>query len=195
MTVRRFLLAGILAPALAFGAQAQDGDLDLGTDETPLTAAPAQIPADGETPNNTLFGDWMVSCEAVSVSRVACSLRQQLTLTENDQLIVQMIAVPAEDGTAILLAQVPIGAYLPAGAVYRFDNGNEGEEQRSMIWQRCLGELCEAAIQLDAEELAHFAENDRLLFGYRPDIGAEPLIVALDISRFNEALAAISGGD
>lgn len=195
MTVRHFLLAGILAPALAFGAQAQDGDLDLGTDETPLTAAPAQISAEGETLNNTLFGDWMVSCEAVSVSRVACSLRQQLTLTENDQLIVQMIAVPAEDGTAILLAQVPIGAYLPAGAVYRFDNENEGEEQRSMIWQRCLGGLCEAAIQLDAEELARFAENDRLLFGYRPDIGAEPLIVALDISRFNEALAAISGGD
>ena len=194
MTVRQYLLAGIMAPLLACGALAQDGDLDLGSDAA-LTATPAQTRTDGETLNNTLFGDWMVSCEAVSVSRVACSLRQQLTLADTDQLIVQMVAVPAEGDSAILLAQVPMGAYLPAGAVYRFDNENEDEEQRSMVWQRCLGGLCEAAIQLDAEELAQFAANDRLLFGYRPDIGAEPLIVALDISRFNEALAAIRADD
>lgn len=193
--VRTYLLAGLMVPLLALGAMAQEEDLDpdeTGAEATPLATAPSQAVADGETLNNTLFGDWLVTCEAVSVTRVACSLRQQLTLTENDQLIVQMIAVPAEGDTAILLAQVPMGAYLPAGAVYRFDNDNEEEEQRSMVWQRCMDGLCEAAIQLDQEELENFAANDRLLFGYRPDIGAEPLIVGLDISQFNEALAAIA---
>lgn len=193
MTVRQFLLAGMMAPLLAFGAAAQDGNLDLAEDEVPLTADPSQTRESDETLNNTPFGDWLVSCEAVSVTRVACSLRQQLSLTDSGQLVVQMIAVPAEDGKAILLAQVPMGAYLPAGAVYRFDNENEDEEQRSMVWQRCLDGLCEAAIQLDADELKHFEDNDRLLFGYRPAIDAEPLIVSLDISSFNEGLAAIAG--
>lgn len=193
--VRTYLIAGLMVPLLALGAMAQDEDLDLTAEAeaeaASVTTAPSQTVDNEETFNNTLFGDWLVTCEAVSVTRVACSLRQQLTLTENDQLIVQMIAIPAADDTAILLAQVPMGAYLPAGAVYRFDNDDE-EEQRSMVWQRCMDGLCEAAIQLDQEELENFAANDRLLFGYRPDIGAEPLIVGLDISQFNEALAAIA---
>lgn len=190
--MRQYLLAGLMTPLLALGAVAQDEDLDLGAEDAPLPDAPSQAAASGETLNNTLFGDWLVTCEAVSVTRVACSLRQQLTLTESDQLVVQMIAIPAADDTAIMLAQVPMGAYLPAGAVYRFDDDDEDEEQRNMVWQRCMDGLCEAAVQLDQEELENFAANDRLLFGYRPDVDAEPLIVGLDISQFNEALTAIS---
>ncbi|MFA5581400.1 MAG: invasion associated locus B family protein [Paracoccaceae bacterium] len=186
--MRQYILAAAALPFLAFGAIAQETEAE----DAPLNTAPQITAPAADIPNNAMFGDWLVNCEAVSVTRVACSIVQQLSLSENNQLVVRMVAIPAPEGTAILLAQVPMGAYLPGGAVYRFDNEDEAQEQRSMIWQRCLGDLCEAAIQLDADEMALFAENDTLLFGYRPDVEAEPIVVGLDISQFNEAIAAIS---
>jgi invasion protein IalB len=140
--------------------------------------------------NNTAFGDWIVTCEAVTVRQNACRLVQELSLRETNELIARFIALPAVDG-AILLAQVPIGVYLPGGAVYRFA-GRDEIEQREMIWQRCFGELCEAAVALDADELAVFAEADAMLFGFRADADVEPVILSVDISSFTQALEMIA---
>jgi invasion protein IalB len=161
--------------------------------EAPAEAAPeetTETTATTEIANNTAFGDWVVQCEAISVSRNICRIVQELTLVDSNDLVVRFIALPAADGTAILLAQVPIGVYLPGGAVYRLAEREE-DPQREMIWQRCLGELCEAALQIEAEEMASFTEAGAILFGYRPDIEAEPVIVRADMTRFAEAIEAI----
>lgn len=140
--------------------------------------------------NNTAFGDWIVTCEAVSVRQNACRLVQELSLRETNELVARFIALPAIDG-AILLAQVPIGVYLPGGAVYRFA-GRDDVEQREMIWQRCFGDLCEAAVALDADELAVFAESETMLFGFRADADVEPVILSVDISSFTQAMEMIA---
>ncbi|SIN90024.1 invasion associated locus B family protein [Vannielia litorea] len=142
--------------------------------------------ASGEVSNNTAFGDWIVSCEAVTTRKTACSLVQEQRLKEGGQLVARFVALPVSDG-AILLAQVPMGVYLPGGAVYRFA-GNEALEQREMIWQRCAENVCEAAAPLNEEELAVFAEEEALLFGFRPAAEGEPVILRVDISRFAEAV-------
>jgi|LGVF01.2.fsa_nt_gb invasion protein IalB len=144
----------------------------------------------GDVANNTAFGDWIVTCEAVTVRQNACRLVQELSLRETNELIARFIVLPAVDG-AILLAQVPIGVYLPGGAVYRFA-GRDDIEQREMIWQRCFGELCEAAAALDADEIAVFAEADAMLFGFRADADVEPVILSVDISLFTQALEMIA---
>lgn len=141
-------------------------------------------------PNNTAFGNWLLNCEAVTTADIQCRLLQQLTRSDTDALIVRMMVVPAGDGTHILLAQTPIGVYLPGGAVYRFAEKDE-IEQRTMMWQRCIGNLCEAASQIDADELILFDENDTLLFGYRADAQSEPIVVGVDISQFGEAVKAL----
>jgi invasion protein IalB len=61
-----------------------------------------------------------------------------------------------------------------------------------MIWQSCIADTCEAAASLDADELAIFDANATLLFGYRPDVTSEAIIVPLDISQFGEAIAALN---
>ena len=144
-------------------------------------------PAD--LPNNAQFGDWVVTCEAATVQRNVCRLEQEQSLRESGQFVARFIAVPVADG-AILLAQTPMGSYLPGGAVYRFAS-DESIEQREMIWQRCLGNICEAAAPLDQEELALFAESEALLFGFRMAADADPIILRVDISRFTEALDAL----
>lgn len=151
-------------------------------------AAPAAAEVQ-ELANNTAFGGWLVTCEALTVTRSACRLTQELTLRDKGDLVVRMVAVPVSDG-ALLFAQVPIGVYLPGGAVYRIE-GKEDLEQRNMVWQRCLGGVCEAASGLDQSELDNLRDASSILFGYRMDANGEPLIVSVDTSRFVEGLEAL----
>lgn len=178
----------LTATVLATGAFAQTADnTEIGADaqpETTLATTPQPVA------NNSTFGDWIVTCQAVTTRDTACRLVQEQSLTDTQQLVARFIALPAEDDAAVLLAQVPMGVYLPGGAVYRIA-GNEELEQRSMVWQRCLGQLCEAAIQLDAEEIDMMAEGEAILFGYRMDAGAEPIILRVDTAAFADGVAAI----
>lgn len=180
-----------LIAAAAFGCIAAQGVFaQENTDEVPADIS-AALEQNDAIANNSAFGGWIVNCEAITVNSTACRLIQQLSRTEDNSLIVRMVVVPAGDGTYLMIAQTPAGVYLPGGAVYRFAE-NEEVPQREMIWQRCIGESCEAASRLDAEELELFDANTTLLFGYRPDVTSEPIIVPMDISQFGDAIAALN---
>lgn len=142
--------------------------------------------------NNTPFGDWLVSCEAVSVSQTFCQLVQQQSVRDTNELAGRFAAFPAQNGGAVLLAQVPIGVYLPGGAVFRLDD-NDATPQREMVWQRCLGPICEAAILLDEATVSEMGSSGAMLFGYRMDSDAEPIVLRVNLSRFGEGLDALRG--
>ena len=179
-----FLAASLIA---AGAATAQDADTEIGADATPeatLDTTPQPVA------NNSSFGNWIVTCQAVTTQATACRLVQEQSLTESNQLVARFIALPAEGDAAILLAQVPMGAYLPGGAVYRIADRDD-LEQRSMVWQRCLGQLCEAAIKLEADEIAMMGDGGAILFGYRMDAGADPIILRVETASFADGVAAI----
>ena len=181
----RTLLAACAIGLSAAGAMAQtDGPVAGGPPQ-----APEGITAD-EIANNTAFGDWVIVCEAVTIRRTVCRLIQELSLRDSDRMLARFIALPVDDG-AILVAQLPMGVYLPGGAVFRFA-GMDEEPQREMIWQRCFGDVCEAAIPLPQAELAVFARAEAMLFGFRMDADAEPIVLRVDVSRFAEALSLMS---
>lgn len=150
----------------------------------------AASPADGaEIRNGQQIGDWIVSCDAVTVRQTVCRLVQEQSMREGGALVARFIAVPVVDG-AILLAQVPMGVYLPGGAVYRFGD-SETLEQRDMIWQSCADQVCEAAAPLDEEELALFESHSDILFGFRPAAGDDPVVLRVSIEGFAEAIATL----
>lgn len=179
-------LAAILPPALA-AIIALTPLTGYAQDSTTTESADAAVVVD--VANNTAFGDWVVTCEAITIRRNACRLVQEQSLRETGELVARFIALPVSDGV-ILLAQVPMGVYLPGGAIYRI-SGQEDLEQREMIWQRCAAEICEAAAPIDDEELALFAKADSILFGFRQTAEAEPVILKVDISKFTEAVQMI----
>lgn len=143
-----------------------------------------------EVANNSSFGDWLVNCEAVTITQTSCRLLQVLTNAEDESLVARFVAVPGAGDTTVLLAQVPIGVYLPGGAVFR-PEGAEDSMQKEMIWQRCLGRICEAAIGLTPEDLETFTTAGAILFGYRMQLDADPIIIRADVSRFAEAMELI----
>ena len=152
-----------------------------------LSAAQAQ-----EVANNAEFGNWIVRCEAVSTERNRCQLVQMMTRTKDQSLVVRLVAIPAQNGQTLLVAQVPLGAYLPSSPVIGRPDAAE-EEQYEMIWQRCMGQVCEAAMVVQPEELAKFKTAQSLLFGYRMDKTQDPIVVQVDVSRLEEGLGAITG--
>jgi len=174
-TLKRVAL--FAAAMLATSAWAQDSD------------TPAQDAPEDELRNGQVIGDWVVDCTAVTVTRTQCRLIQEQSMRESGELVARLIAAPVADGV-ILLAQVPMGVYLPGGAVYRFE-GNDEIEQRNLIWQTCAGTLCEAAGPLDEAELALFDEHDALLFGYRQSATADPIVLRIGIEGFAEAIAKL----
>lgn len=179
------LMTALAVPGLALAQ-------DAAAAPEPAAAAPqAAAPAAVDLANNTPFGSWLVSCEALSVKRSVCRLTQELTLRDSGDLVVRFIAIPAEGG-AILLAQVPIGVYLPGGAVWR-PAEPEDAAQHDMIWQRCLGGVCEAAQGLTEADLATLSKAGTMLFGYRMDPNGEPLVVNVDVSQFEAGLKELRG--
>jgi len=127
----------------------------------------------------------------VTSARTQCRLVQSITRTDDKSLVVKFVAMPAADGQALMVAQVPIGVWLPAGAVFRPEDQTEAE-QKKMIWQKCLGQICEAAIGLTPADLAGFTAAKGILFGYRMDRTTDPIIIRVDVSRMEEALKALA---
>lgn len=178
-SLSRLASGAALVAALAFAPMAQAQDAE---------AAPPAAPST-DLANYTAFGSWLVNCEALSVKRSVCRLTQELTLKDSGELVVRLVALPVKDG-ALLFAQVPQGVYLPGGAVYRIADNTE-LAQREMVWQRCLGGVCEAATGLDEAELEALNGVSSVLFGYRMDADGEPLVVNVEMSRFTEGVAAL----
>lgn len=139
---------------------------------------------------NTQFGQWIVACEAVTVNSNVCRLIQEQILRDTNTLVARFIAQPSDEGTAVLLAQVPIEVFLAGGAVYRLE-GDDEAPQREMIWQRCAGALCEAALLLEAEELAAMDGAGAILFGYRMGPTTDPIITRVDMTDFGAGLDAL----
>ena len=66
--------------------------------------------------NFASFGDWLVRCEAITVSRNACRLVQELSLRDSGELVARFIVLPAPEGGAVLperLQKVPHLQALP----------------------------------------------------------------------------------
>ncbi len=148
-------------------------------------AAPAQ-----EVANNAQFGDWIVACEAVSTQRTSCRIVQSQSIAETGALVAKFVAYPLAEGEALLVAQVPMGVYLPGGAVFR-PADDETAEQQSMIWQRCAGAICEAALQLTADNVENLAAAESIIFGYQANPGQDPIVTRVSTSAFADALNAI----
>ena len=156
----------------------------------PLAPATAQdTPPAAPAANGQAFGNWILRCQALGVAQTQCNLVQELTLAETGAMIVRLIVTELQGGPT-LVAHVPIGAYLPSGLVYQVE-GDE-TEQKEMVWQRCLGSICEGALAMDEDEVARLSSGT-LLVGYRPAPGVEPVVLRVGLDGFGEGVAAIFG--
>ena len=158
-----------------------------------LFAAPVAQAQTAETrlANGSRFAGWTVTCEALAVNETACVLTQRLVREGGDLLLADLVAFPQPDGDgAYLAARVPNGVYLPHGFALR--PAAETAEETRFVWQSCTPQLCEALVLLTVDELAALeAAGPEIVAGYRPALGASPLVFALDLTGIGEGVAAL----
>lgn len=154
-----------------------------------LTASTATA-QDTEVTNGTSFGDWEVACDAVSTQRVTCRLVQSQSIAETGEMVLRLIVFPQDQEGALMVAQMPMGVYFPGGAIFRAADDSDAPVT-SMVWQRCGGGLCEAALSMDATAVDAFVAQGAILFAYQMDPGTDRLVTRVDVSTLATGLAAI----
>lgn len=159
-------------------------------------AQTAPVPANTQPErlaNGSQFGGWTVVCEALAVNETACLLSQRLLRGTEGTLLVDLVAFPEPDesGGVYLAARVPNGVYLPHGFAMKPSDASEEEETR-LVWQSCTPQLCEALLLLDPVEMSTLeAAGGDLIAGYRPRLGEQPLVFAMNLSGLAEGVAAL----
>jgi invasion protein IalB len=175
--MRYVLISALFAATLPLAAMAQE-------------ATPEVAEAPAEIANGQAFEDWTVRCEALGVNRTRCMLSQKISMRDTNRLLVEMLAFWTDDGKQILVAQVPVGAHLPASFVLQPEGASE-EEQLAFIWQACNPQICEAVVLPEQAALDQLTGAERVLAGYRPAVGAEMAVFPISTKGLTEGMAAL----
>lgn len=169
--IKRFMTAGILWLAAA-GAQAQEPEAD-----APRIA------------NGARFGAWTVTCEAIAVNETACVLSQTLVRSADERFLAEILAFWSGDGSqSYVAARVPNGVFFPSGFAFKPEGA---EDRQELIWQSCSRDLCEALAQIDLATLTALEAGADVFAGYRPGLGAEPVVFKLDLTGIEEGMTAL----
>jgi invasion protein IalB len=161
---------------------------------TTMLATAAPLLAQTEAPRNgQRFGNWVLNCEAVGVNQTVCVLTQRFVRTADQAYLGDLLAFANREGDKLYLAaRVPVGAYLPSGFSIRPE---ASEEQTVFVWQTCTPQICEAVIELTADQITALEGAGDILGGYRLALGAEPVVFRFQMAGVTEGLAALTGAN
>lgn len=178
----RHLCALLVILMAAAPAAAQDTDTtETAEAQGTATAAPVR--------NGSRFGAWTVTCEALGVNETACVLSQTLVRSSDDRFLAEILAFWSGDGTSsYMAARLPNGVFFPSGFAFKPE---DSEERQSFAWQSCSQELCEALLPIDLETLQTLEDGADVFAGYRPRLGADPLVFRLNLEGISDGMTAL----
>jgi invasion protein IalB len=192
--------AGALDPKAAF-AQAPQPKAARPTAPPPPPAQKAQAAAPSEpqpsprpnstpSPNASLpaGGGWVSKCVSESrQSLVDCSMEQTVVLTNTGQLVASvLVRVPTDTRQPVMMIQVPVGLYLPAGLSLQIDDG----KAQPVPLQTCDLKGCYAGMQVSPELIAALKAGKRLTMTFQ-NMAKTNVAVPLALDNFADAYQKI----
>jgi invasion protein IalB len=116
-----------------------------------------------------------------------CFMEQTAVLTKTGQLVASMtIRLPASSKQPVMMVQLPVGLYLPAGIVIKIDDG----APMRLVVQTCDLKGCYAGEQISAELLTAMKSGKQLAIVFQ-DLAKKDITVPLTLARFAEAYERI----
>ncbi len=160
------------------------------------TSAPAQKPqappAAGDAqqqPNHAPpSGGWVAKCLSESrQSPVECSMEQTVVLTNTGQLVASvLVRVPNDTHQPVMMIQVPVGLFLPAGLNLQIDDG----KPQPVPLQTCDLKGCYAGMQMSPELIASLKAGKRLTMTFQ-NLAKNNVAVPLELENFADAFQKI----
>jgi invasion protein IalB len=189
----KYVIGGLAAAAvaaiavIAFGQAPAQHPTAQAQAQKPKPAAPpaaAQPPTPATADNQTLPSHWISRC--VSEGRVGtpdCAVEQSAMVTQTGQLLASVtVRVPADTRHPVILVQLPVGLFLPAGVTIQVD---EGKPQQIPL-QTCDLKGCYGAAPLPDETLVAMKAGKRFAVSFQ-NVSKENLTIPFGLANFAEA--------
>lgn len=136
------------------------------------------------------FGDWVVDCETAPDGKERCFISQTQTMQNQQQsgrLIKLSIGYIGPEGKPAMVAILPLGLWLPAGAAYQI----EGQAQKPLVLQRCLAEGCIASAELDEATLGQMRKAKNLSVGLKAEAAGQTIVIPVSLKGFDAGLKSL----
>ena len=157
--------------------------------QAPAEAAP---PAQGgqAQPNQAQSGPppvWVVSCDN-NQGRLDCRAGQTVFVKPSGQRLLSVaVRVPADTKKPVLLLQVPLGVYLPAGA--SLEIGKTGA--KTLQYRGCDQAGCLAEYAINDEEIASMAKGADLTISVQNQNRKPAFTITVPVTGFAAAYAKV----
>jgi len=150
----------------------------------PQTAPPPAAAAAPSMPES----NWITRCVSrTRAGAVECTIEQSVIKNDTRQVIVLFrVRVPPDTRTPVMMAQLPLGLYLPAQVILHIDDRKAGEFPA----QTCDASGCYISGPLPAELLAQLAAGKTLKFSFQ-NLARETIDVSMPLAGFAQAYEGI----
>jgi len=147
----------------------------------PPQTATAPAPAAPES-------NWITRCASKTRNgAIECSTEQSVIKTDTRQVVVLFrVRIPAETRAPVMLAQLPLGLFLPANVVLQIDDKKVAE----LPLQTCDASGCYVSGPLAAELLSQLLAGKMLKFSFQ-NLGRETIDVSMPLAGFATAYEGI----
>jgi invasion protein IalB len=151
-------------------------------------SAPATEQQASQTVNLAPGAGWVSRCVSASrQSPVECSMEQTAALTNTGQVLAAVtVRVPADTRQPVMMVQLPVGLYLPAGLVLQVDES----KPQTIPLQTCDVKGCYAGMQVNPELLSALKGGKRLTMTFE-DLAKHNIAVPFALDNFAETLLKI----
>ncbi len=126
------------------------------------------------------FKDWAVRCEQRDdTATTTCILSQRVALDSGQTVMSVTIAYLPDADDAAAVFRLPLGIFLPAGAVVEVDK----TDQIRLVIQRCDQRGCWAPLKLDGKTIKLFKKGREARVGFK-DTNGKTIAVPLSLQGF-----------
>src|SRR5262245_441266 len=152
------------------------------------TPPPASEPQQTQTFNVSAGTGWVAKCVSESrQSPVECSMEQTLSLPNTGQLVASvLVRVPADTHQPVMMIQLPVGLYIPAGLSLQIDDG----KAQPVPLQTCDLKGCYAGMQVSQELLTSLKSGKRLTMTFQ-NMAKNNVTVPIPLGNFTDAYQKI----
>jgi invasion protein IalB len=131
---------------------------------------------------------WVSRCASTTRHSVPeCFIEQTAVLAKTGQLVVSMtVRLPPTIGRPVMVLQVPVGLYLPAGITFKIDDG----APTRLVVQTCDMKGCYAGDQIAPQLLQTMKSGKQFAVGFQ-NLTKQNITVPLTLTQFAEAYQSI----